>query len=307
MKYIGIIILAIVFWRCDSSFANEEPKKEPTKEKVTLVTNQLPPQVREQSGMIWYNNLIWVINDSGGLPKLYAYNKNGKLKRTVNIGNIENIDWEALAADKNNFYIGDFGNNYGSRKNLRVLKISKSQIDNTALDKVNAEIIHFKWSDQTDFSKRRHRHNFDCESLFAYNNKLYLFSKNWDNYKTRIYELSTEAGTYSISPKATVNVNFMVTGADVSPDGKVVALVGYKAYKTYMYFFYDYHNFDFTKGATKRIYLEKLGTAQTEGVMFDNNNNLYINTERTESKRRQSQPQSLYQINWRSYLEKSDK
>ncbi len=299
MKYIGIIILAIVFWRCDSSFANEEPKKEPTKEKITLVSNQLPSQVVEQSGMIWYNNLIWVINDSGGNPELYAYNKQGELKRTVKIDNVKNIDWEALAADNNHFYIGDCGNNYGTRKNLRVLKISKSQIDNTALGKVNAEIIHFKWSDQTDFSKRRHQHNFDCESLFAYNNKLYIFSKNWDNYKTRIYELPNAAGTYSISPKATVNVNFMVTGADVSPNGKVVALVGYKDYKTYLYFLYNYQNFDFTKGESKRIYLKKLGAAQTEGIAFDNDNNLYVNTEETKI-----QPQAVYQINWQMFLGK---
>ncbi len=302
MKYIGIIILAIVFWRCDSSFANDKPEEKPTKEKIILVTNQLPSQVVEQSGMIWYNNLIWVINDSGGNPELYAYNKQGELKRTVKIGNIENIDWEALAADKHHFYIGDFGNNYGTRKDLRVLKISKSQIDNTTLDKVNAEIIHFKWSDQTDFSKRKHKHNFDCEAFFAYNNKLYLFSKNWDDYKTRIYKLPTEAGAYTISPKATVNVNFMVTGADVSPDGKVVALVGYKDYKTYMYFFYNYRNFDFTKGKGKRIYLKELGPSQTEGIVFDNDNNLYVNTEKT-----QIQPQAVYQINWKNYLEKSDK
>ncbi len=252
----------------------------------------------EQSGMIWYNNLIWVINDSGGNPELYAYNKQGELKRTIKIDNVKNIDWEALAADNNHFYIGDFGNNYGTRKNLRVLKISKSQIDDTTLDKVNADIIHLKWSDQTDFSKRRHQHNFDCESLFTYNNKLYLFSKNWDNYKTRIYELPTEAGPYSISPKATVNVDFMVTGADVSPNGKMVALVGYKDYKTYLYFFYDYQNFDFTKGKSKRIYLKKLGAAQTEGIVFDNENNLYINTESSKK-----QPQSLYQVNWQLILE----
>ncbi len=301
MKPINIVFLAFLLWRCEPSLTKAEenpvPVDKPKTENVTLLSSKLPSVVEEQSGMVWYNNLIWVINDSGCLPELYAYDRKGELKRRVKVADADNVDWEALAADENNFYIGDFGNNRGTRKDLKVLKISKSQIDNTALKNVKAEAINFKWSDQTDFSSRNCKHNYDCESLFAFDNKLYLFSKNWLNKKTRIYRLTTTAGNYVIKPLATVNTNFMVTGADVSSDGKVVALVGYKSFKTYMYFFYDYKNFDFTKGRNKRVCLKTLGAAQTEGVVFDKDDTLYISTESFKG-----QKPSLYQVYWKSIL-----
>jgi hypothetical protein len=37
--------------------------------------------------------------------------------------NAKNTDWEALTNDGNNFYIGDFGNNDGSRRDLTIYKV----------------------------------------------------------------------------------------------------------------------------------------------------------------------------------------
>ena len=33
----------------------------------------LPDEIKESSGLAYYNNRLWTINDSGGLPILYAF------------------------------------------------------------------------------------------------------------------------------------------------------------------------------------------------------------------------------------------
>lgn len=90
-----------------------------------LVSAELSEKVNEQSGLLWYNNLFWVNNDSDCEPKLYAYNNKGEIKKEVEIANAKNIDWEDLTGDQDYIYIGDFGNNFGNRKDLRVLRLKK--------------------------------------------------------------------------------------------------------------------------------------------------------------------------------------
>jgi hypothetical protein len=254
-----------------------------------LISDQLPKSVNEQSGMVWHKNLFWVINDSDCMPELIAYNKEGKLKKSIHISNAQNIDWEDLAEDDNYIYIGDFGNNKGARKNLRVLRVLKSDMKNK---EVTVDSITFAWADQKNFKKRNMKHDFDCEAFFAYGDSLYFFTKNWANKKTRLYSMSKLPGDYKLKPIAEFDTGFMVTGADITADGKSVALVGYKNYRTYMMLFTNIKGEDFFAGDALRLDLESLGSAQTEGLVFTDKNELYINTEETK------QAQALYKLDW---------
>ena len=254
-----------------------------------LISDQLPKSVNEQSAMLWHSKLFWVINDSDCAPELIAYNKKGKLKRTIHINNASNKDWEDLAEDENYIYIGDFGNNRGSRKDLRVLRVLKSDMKNR---EVAVDSITFTWADQKNFSNRNKKNNFDCEAFFAYGDSLYLFTKNWINKKTRLYSMSKLPGDYQLKPIAEFDTDFMVTGADISSDGKTVALVGYKNFHTYMMLLTNFEGQNFFSGNTLRLDIESLGRAQTEGIVFTDKNKLYINTEETRL------PQALYKVDW---------
>ena len=258
-----------------------------------LISNQLPKSVNEQSGIAWHKNLYWVINDSDREPELIAYNKKGKLKRTIHINNAHNKDWEDLAEDENYIYIGDFGNNRGSRKDLRVLRVLKSDMKNK---EVAVDSITFAWADQRTFRKRNMKNNFDCEAFFAYGDSLYLFTKNWTNKKTRLYSMPKIPGNYKLKPITEFNTNFMVTGADITADGKTVALVGYKNYHTYMMLLSNFEGQNFFSGNALRIDNESLGRAQTEGIVFTDKNELFINTEETRL------PQALYKVDWMKIL-----
>ena len=256
-----------------------------------LISDQLPKSVNEQSGMVWHNNLFWVINDSDCLPELLAYNRQGELKKTIHISNAQNIDWEDMAEDDKYIYIGDFGNNRGARKDLRVLRVLKS--DMPSKTEVKVDSISFAWADQENFKKRNMKHDFDCEAFFAYGDSLYFFTKNWANKKTRLYSMSKLPGDYKLKPIAEFDTDFMVTGADITADGKTVALVGYKNYRTYMMLLSNFEGHHFFSGNTLRLDLESLGRAQTEGVVFTDENELYISSEETK------QPQSVYKVDWK--------
>ena len=261
-----------------------------------LISKTLPKEVNEQSGMVWYKNLIWIINDSYCPSKIYAYNKKGELKSQIKIKNQKNIDWEDLTDDDKYIYIGDFGNNFGVRKNLRVLRVSKSVIQKEKNIEKNVEVIKFKWADQQDFSLKKHRNDYDCEAFLSYGDSLYFFTKNWANKKTRMYVMAKSSSQNDLLPKATFNANLLVTGADLSSDGKVLALVGYKNFHSYLLLFYDFEGTNFFSGKKIRLDLESLGRAQTEGVVFDEDDNLFISTEETRD------PQSLYHVDWRKFI-----
>lgn len=67
-----------------------------------------------------HEDLVWVINDSGNSPSLYALNPKGKVMGTLNIEGIWNNDWEDLASfeheGKPYILIADIGDNFAKRK-----------------------------------------------------------------------------------------------------------------------------------------------------------------------------------------------
>ena len=107
----------------------------------------LPSELDETSGLAFFNGKLWTINDSGGLPALYAFDTiSGEIVQRITVSNAQNIDWESLAMDADHIYIGDFGNNAGTRDDLVIYKVSLSDIPLTGNDYVTAEKIWFSWN-----------------------------------------------------------------------------------------------------------------------------------------------------------------
>ena len=191
----------------------------------------LHESVNETSGVIFLNNRLITHNDGGNPNSLYEIDiENGNINRTVTINNASNTDWEDITYDDEYIYIGDFGNNEGSREDLKVYRISISDYfdgDNVT----NADIINFNYADQTDFSPRDF-HNFDAEGLISYNNNLYIFTKNRESWgTTNIYKLPKTLGVHVISQvdninfKESVNVE-LITGAVYEKATNKILLTG---------------------------------------------------------------------------------
>ncbi len=237
----------------------------------------------ETSGLIFYNGYLFSHNDSRGNAAIYRFDTiNGEINQTITITNATNNDWEALAIDDNFIYIGEFGNNGGNRKDLKIYKLAKDQIPENGDVSVQADIINFNFSDQSDFSNAFRETDFDCEAFISKGEYLYLFSKNWSTQKTKVYKLSKAAGTHEAQKIDEFDVGCMITGADIYEDGSLV-LIGYikDEWVPVFWLFYDYSGERFFSGKHKKLLMPEIVSSQTEGISFVKKNRVFISGEKT--------------------------
>ena len=240
---------------------------------------KLPSKIKESSGLIKVDNKLWTLTDSGGKAELYQIDEqNGRIIKTFKVQNASNKDWEDLAFDDTYVYIGDFGNNRGNRKDLKIYKIPRASLETQKSAK--AEIIHFKYSDQKNFKASSQQSNYDCEAMVARNGKLYLFSKNWGNKKTRLYELATTAGKHDAKYISTFNTQSMVTGASINKELNLLILTTYSSLlDVNVWAFSNFKGNDLLGGKAKKLHFQNTMFGQIEGVTFIDNYKAYLSSE----------------------------
>jgi len=189
----------------------------------------LPAGVTESSGLARGSgdSTFWTHNDGGNAAALFQVEKDGKEVKVLKLNEIYNRDWEDLAQDdKGRLYIGDFGNNSGSRKDLSV-KILENGWESGEISRY--ESIHFSYEAQKANPAGRRGENFDCEAFFYHHDHLYLFSKNTGKNPryTKLYKMPASPGSYVLTAEDSIRLDDTVTGADISPDGSRFALISY--------------------------------------------------------------------------------
>ncbi|WP_245892096.1 hypothetical protein [Polaribacter glomeratus] len=241
----------------------------------------LPNELKEVSGteVLKNSNLIWMINDGGNKSTLYGVSKKGKIKKEIDV-KAKNTDWEDLAADeKGAIYIGNFGNNTNTRKNLRILKIDKKY-----LSKKNAEVeeIEFEYEEQHDFPPKKKELFFDAEAFFYFKKHFYIFTKSRVDKefgKTSMYKFSAKKGKQIAKLIGKFDngndLESWITSADISSDGKKVVLLSQKN----ILVFTDFKGDNFLSGKVKRIELQN--ASQKEGICFKDNTTLLITDEKS--------------------------
>lgn len=241
-------------------------------EMVTYSPVELPQSQRETSGLAWIQGKLFSINDGGNTAEVYELNpQTGVLVRTIMVEGASNVDWEDLAVSPTHLFIGDFGNNLGNRKDLRILKISISDLMNQT--KVQPQLIEFSFSDQTQFSFPANSHNFDCEAMIFSNGKIHLFSKNWTDSKTKHYSLSSDAGKHTATFIGEMDSQGLITGADVTPDGKHLVLVGYEnkgiSSRAFVWGFPNFNGSSLSSSKGYQFFIgSPISVGQTEGITF---------------------------------------
>lgn len=258
-----------------------------------ILETPLDHLVNETSGLIYLNNTLITHNDSGNSNELFEIDLiSGNISRTITISNATNIDWEDIAYDNNYIYIGDFGNFDATRTDLRVYRILRSEFFNS--NSVMADIIHFSYEDQTDFSVQEFTTNFDAEALIHFNNNLYIFTKNWADGNTNIYQLPKIPGTYSISILDVVNSQGLVTGATTSIDESSVVLCGYNINGSFVIELSGFSSGLFSNGSLTKVYVSPpVGYSfQTEGIAPFNVNEYYVSAEEANGN-----SQGLFSVN----------
>jgi hypothetical protein len=254
----------------------------------------LPAQLKESSGLCYTDGHLWTFNDGGNANQIYKIDSStGAILQTVKIENFANTDWEDMTADSLYLYIGDFGNNQGNRKDLKIIRVKKLDLKDTAATlSVNGDAIQFSYKDQSDFSPASGT-DFDCESMLSKDHFIYIFSKNGIDFKTRVYKIPDQPGIYPVSPISSFDTKGKITAAAYNPATKEIALLGYVENRdeSFVWFLDGYTGDDFFNGSSRRVLVGNLKKWQTEGLAYISNNRLFMNCESTKK-----QDASLYLI-----------
>ncbi len=248
----------------------------------------LPKELKECSGMIQLdNNAFIALNDGGDNPILYAFDlTHAHETRKIKIDSVKNNDWEELARDDDFIYIGDTGNNGGTRQNLMIYKIRMEDIKN--LNEVVPEKIMFRYEGQTKFNDSN-RHNFDCEAFVSVGDSLFLFTKNRGDLRTDVYGIPKTPGSYLARKLKSFDVEGLITGADFRSDHSKseLVLIGYNekghAYRPFLIHFSNFTGSDFFGGLSERINIDQ--TLQSESVIFHGDHKVYISNEENKNEK----------------------
>lgn len=265
-----------------------------------ILVEELATEVSETSGLIWFRNAPWTHNDSGGEPAIYRLDETtGDVVQKILLRGAINFDYEDITQDENFIYVGDFGNNYGSREDLTIYKINKSEIAEEGNTEVNTQKITFKYNDQVNFGKQNRSNNFDCESVASIGNFLYIFTKNWVDQETKCYKMPKQAGYYALDIHDEFNVRGLLTGADYHSEIGTLVLIGYENFVPFVWVIWDFKDDAFFSGNKKRVDFAHIQGAQTESICFKDEDNILMTCEDSFI------PPRLYQLNLKQIISAS--
>jgi len=249
------------------------------------IIQTLPSEVKESSGIIYWGDNIWTHNDSGDDPNIYELSvESGTVLRTVTFKEATARDWEDIAQDSQYIYVSDLGNNAGKRRDLTIYKAPKSAIA-SGQNEIPWSKLDITYPDRTNYKPPAYKHNFDCEALLAFEDSLYIFSKNHLDKHCRFYSLANDAPNQVIQLKDRFNTKGMITGAAADKEKGIVALLGYNLdpevgnFGAFVWLFWDYPNRHFFNGKSKRINMPFI--AQAEGISYWKEGQFIISTEKT--------------------------
>jgi hypothetical protein len=247
-------------------------------EKIILrQVSELPRMLKEASGLAITNRrYLWSHND-GGIPVLYCLDTLGNFVRAVHI-NASNRGWEDLTMNESeDLFIGSFGNNGNDRRNLKIFILRNPERTENSV--VIPEVIEYSYTDQKEFPPAINNRNFDVDAFFAWRNSLYLFTKNRSKPfrgVSKIYKLYQQPGrqTAQLMDSLFVGegsmINNWITGADLSPDQKTIALL----FHDRVWFIRNFTENKFSGGNIYEVPLKHY--SHKAGIAFMTNDLLYI-------------------------------
>lgn len=195
-------------------------------------------QLTEISGLAvsrQHPGVLWLHNDSGDLPRIYAINQGGATLGTYTLAGATHIDWEDMAIGPGPqpgvtyLYVGDIGDNPNTRPEICVYRVPEPVASATQQPVVatltDVETITLKYPDGPR----------DAETLMVdTNGDLYIVSKRVTA-KGRVYRAAFPQPTTGVSmlefvaelPWGSVSGEGGATGGDIAPDGSAVAIRRY--------------------------------------------------------------------------------
>jgi hypothetical protein len=235
-----------------------------------------PSLVVECSGLVQslrYQGVFWALGDSGSGAVIAPVTARGSLAPgwdgPVRVEGWKNYDWEDLALDgRGNLIIADVGNNRGRRKQLMLHFVPEPKPGVSAVTPTRTLRVHYE--DQQVPSE-----DYDCEAVFCVDDRIFFLTKRHSDGHTVLYRLAGDSTRRSnpLRRVSSFDIGGMVTAADVSPDGKSVAVLTYTAVWV---FDYDRRKGDIFGGRARK---SPFFAWQSEALAFDGNDSLVVANE----------------------------
>lgn len=192
--------------------------------------------ISELSGIVAsrrFPRVFWCHNDSGDSSRFFAIRADGSFVAEMKVRDAANVDWEDIALEGSTLWLSDLGNNGNKRKDLCVYKLAEPD-PSRGDDKVDAQQLPVAYPDQSGFPPTG-EWAFDCEAIFVYQGKLHVLTKHrkagmafLPSDSTNLYRLDTEH-TKKVNTLTKLDsrsgLGGWVTAADLSPDGKTLAVL----------------------------------------------------------------------------------
>lgn len=265
------IFLLFMFFAFQISFAQQSNFLKIKKYKTAVLSDTL----KENSGLNFFKGKLYTFNDGGNSSEIFEIDRTSWKIRNVFKTNLINRDWEAMASDSANLFIGDFGNNTGTRKDLKIYKIP---FDGARISDSIKTISYF-YPEQKDFTSRNLNNDFDAEAMIFLNGKIHVFTKEWASKATTHYIIDPQISENQPALKTeTFKTDFVVT--DAAYFQKKLYLVGYtKNTEVFLSVFNETESGIFFKDKPVKYYLgSSLSVGQIEGIEVDENG-IYISGE----------------------------
>jgi hypothetical protein len=198
--------------------------------------------IKESSGIAASRNnadQFWTHNDSGDGPFIYAIDREGKHRGVWRVAGASARDWEDIAVGpgpnegQSYIYIGDIGDNSESRNEIVVYRVAEPLIDpkdssSTARNPLStepADVIRLKYPDG--------KHNAETLLVHPATGDLYIITKV-NGEAAGVYKLTAPIAKSEMRALMFIaQARFpnllagLITGGDISPDGRRVILCDY--------------------------------------------------------------------------------
>jgi len=262
--------------------------------------------VNELSGLVKsrrFDDVYWAHNDSGDQARLFAIDHLGKIIFPSFLagefhGEVSargktpwpglpilvaaNVDWEDIAIDAEHIYIADMGNNGNARRDLGVYVIPEPNPRAVELTRP-VSFLPIRYPEQREYPAKLW--HYDSEALFVFQDKLYFITKH--RQPGKISQFEAGAVLYRLDTRYTDSFNILTrvddnpilsvaTGADVSPDGRYLAVI---SYRDLWLFEKPVADDRWLSGTAYRLPLPWRESKQVEAVAWTDNEQLVIGNE----------------------------
>jgi hypothetical protein len=287
-RYFSIAIVSI-FLGCKAPSADIADY---TNFVITKVCD-LPAETYETSGIIFFQGLLWTINDSGNEPILYGVDTaSGALVRKLYIDNAVNTDWEAIVQDDKNIYIADNGNNFKTRNSYLIYVIKKDSITDLAEQRILPfQQITYTFSDFDLAKINLNKTSVDSEAILVDGDSIFIYIKDWLFSELSVFSIPISAENAQANLRGSYQLGFAATAATIIGDNQI-AFLGYKDYHSYLCVLKTNHQLYNIKEELANFELIDMKGFQTEGMTYKDGK-LYISCENSVI------PQALFRLDFK--------